>query len=57
MEEAAFQELKRLLTLAPVMALPDLSGKFYQDSDWSRMGIGWMLNQECPDVNLKHVAW
>jgi hypothetical protein len=43
-QETAFQEFKRLLTTAPVMALPDLSKKFYLDSDWSRTGISWMLN-------------
>jgi hypothetical protein len=32
-EETAFQELKQLLTSAPVMALPDLSKKF-----WTRTG-------------------
>ena len=56
-EEAAFQELKRLLTSAPVMALPDLSRKFYLDTDWSRTGIGWTLAQEGPDGRLKPVLY
>jgi hypothetical protein len=54
-QETAFQEFKRLLTTAPVMALPDLSKKFYLDSDWSRTGIGWTLNQEGLDGRLKPV--
>jgi hypothetical protein len=54
-QETAFQELKRLLITAPVMALPDLSKKFYLDSDWSRTGIGWTLNQEGLDGHLKPI--
>jgi hypothetical protein len=52
-QETAFQE--RLLTTALVMALPDLSKKFYLDSDWSRTGMGWTLNQEGLDGRLKPV--
>ena len=54
-QEAAFQELKRLLTTAPVMALPDMSKTFYLDADWSRIGIGWTLNQESSEGRLKPV--
>jgi hypothetical protein len=54
-QETVFQELKRLLTTVPVMALPDLSKKFYLDSDWSWTGIGWTLNQEGLDSHLKPV--
>jgi hypothetical protein len=43
------------LTTAPVMALPDLSKKFYLDSNWTRTGIGWTLNQEGSDGCLKPV--
>jgi hypothetical protein len=43
------------LTTAPVMALPDLSKTFYLDSDWSRTGIGWTLNQEGVDGCLRPV--
>jgi hypothetical protein len=56
-EEAAFQELKRLLTSAPVMALPDLTKPFYLDTDWSRTGIGWTLNQEGSEGKLKPVLY
>jgi hypothetical protein len=54
-QETAFQELKRLLTTALVMALPDLFKKFYLDSDWSRTGIGCTLNQEGLDGRLRPV--
>jgi hypothetical protein len=54
-EEAAFQELKQLLTSAPVMALPDLFKMFYLETDWSRTGIGWTLNQEGLGGRLKPV--
>jgi hypothetical protein len=43
------------LTTAPVMALSDLSKKFYLDSDWFRTGIGWTLNQEGLDGHLEPV--
>jgi hypothetical protein len=51
-QETAFQELKRLLTTALVMALPDLSKKFYFDSDWSQtgIGIGIVSNPSCMAV-------
>ena len=42
----AFNELKRLLTSAPVLAYPIASGKYTLDTDASEGGIGAVLSQE-----------
>jgi hypothetical protein len=42
----AFEELKRLLTAAPVLAYPIASGRFTLDTDASERGIGAVLSQE-----------
>ena len=42
----AFDELKRRLTTAPVLAYPIASGKFTLDTDASEKGIGAVLSQE-----------
>ena len=41
--EAAFQELKRKLTTAPILTLPLVGGEFVIYSDASRQGIGCVL--------------
>ena len=43
--EESFQELKRRLTTAPVLVLPDDQGKFVIYSDASYKGLGGMLMQ------------
>ena len=43
--EAAFQELKTLLTTAPVLVLPDSSQPFEVYTDASLMGLGCVLMQ------------
>ena len=42
----AFDELKRRLTTAPVLAYPIPSGKFTLDTDAGEKGIGAVLSQE-----------
>jgi hypothetical protein len=42
----AFEELKRLLTAAPVLAYPIASERFTLDTDASERGIGTVLSQE-----------
>jgi hypothetical protein len=43
---ASFQELKKRLTSAPVLVLPDLTKKFDIYCDASRQGLGCVLMQE-----------
>jgi len=44
--QASFDELKKRLTTAPVLILPDLSKKFSIYCDASRQGLGCVLMQE-----------
>jgi hypothetical protein len=43
--EQSFQELKRLLVIAPVLALPMESSNFIVYSDTSKKGLGYVLMQ------------
>lgn len=44
--EEAFQELKKLLTTAPVLRHPDLTKPFFLWTDASEVGLGAVLEQE-----------
>ena len=44
--QANFDELKKRLTTAPVLILPDLSKNFSIYCDVSRLGLGCVLMQE-----------
>jgi hypothetical protein len=44
--QAKFEELKKRLTIAPVLVLPDLSKNFSIYCDASRLGLGCILMQE-----------
>jgi hypothetical protein len=44
--QASFEELRKCLTSAPVLVLPDLTKKFDIYCDTSRQGLGCVLMQE-----------
>jgi hypothetical protein len=44
--QASFEELKKRLTSAPVLVLPNLTKKFDIYCDASRRGLGCVLMQE-----------
>jgi hypothetical protein len=44
--QASFEELRKCLTSAPVLVLPDLTKKFNMYCDASRQGLGCVLMQE-----------
>ena len=53
----AFEELRRRLISAPVLAFPDFSRKFVLDTDASDSGIGAVLAQEQSDGTERVVAY
>ena len=44
--EASFQELKKRLTIAPILILPDIRKDFQVYCDASRLGLGSVLMQD-----------
>lgn len=55
--QTSFDEIKRLLTSAPVLTNPDFSKKFYLHCDASDVGIGAVLIQMDEDGNEKPIAY
>ena len=53
----AFDDIKRGLCTSPVMLMPDTSKKFTLDTDWSRKGIGYVLQQEGDDGKLHPILY
>jgi hypothetical protein len=49
-QEIAFQELKKRLTEAPLLVLPDFTRTFEVECDASGIGIGGVLMKEGKDV-------
>lgn len=45
-EESCFQKTKQLLTIRPVLALPDFDKQFVVTCDASKTGIGELLQME-----------
>ncbi|WVZ52111.1 hypothetical protein U9M48_003201 [Paspalum notatum var. saurae] len=68
-QQAAFDELKKRLTTAPVLTLPDQQKKFIVYCDASRDGLGCVLMQQGKviayasrqlrkhELNIRHMTW
>lgn len=55
--QVAFEELKRRLTSAPILAYPDFDLDFVLETDASYHGLGAVLSQKLPDQKLHPVAF
>ena len=56
-QQAAFEGLKRAMTQAPVLALPDPIKGFHLHTDASNFAIAGVLSQEQPDGSYRPVAF
>ena len=56
-QEAAFKEIKSMLTSAPVLRNPDWSRPFILHTDWSKAGVGACLSQIAADGKEYAVAF
>ena len=55
--EAAFYQLKKLLTEAPVLAFPEFDRGFLLETDASGIGLGAVLAQKQDDGTVRPVAY
>ena len=53
----AFQQLKHLLTRAPVLAFPNFGCEFILETDASGVGLGAILAQEQEDGTVRPIAY
>jgi deoxyuridine 5'-triphosphate nucleotidohydrolase len=56
-QESAFQQLKQLLTSAPILIYPDFTKKFYLYTDASDTGLGAVLSQKDKEGREQVVAY
>ena len=55
-ETAAFERMKKLITEAPALTLPDMSKPFILTTDASDIGVGGCLSQPSEDGNEENVV-
>ena len=55
--QAAFENLKRLLTSSPVLVFPDFTRGFILETDASGTGLGAVLAQEQADGSVRPIAY
>ena len=48
-QQKAFNELKRVFTTKPVLAVPDLDKEFWVEADASNYATGGVLSMKCSD--------
>ena len=56
-QDCAFEELKKRLTTAPVLAYPNFTAKFCMETDASVQGLGAVLSQYQEDGRLHPIAY
>src|SRR5271154_828380 len=56
-QEEAFEELKKRLTLSPILAMPDKDKKWRVEADSSDYALGTVLSQQQEDGKWKPVAY
>ena len=56
-QDCAFEELKKWLTTAPVLAYPNFTAKFCMETDASVQGLGAVLSQYQEDGRLHPIAY
>jgi len=57
MQQKAFDELKRIFTSKPVLAVPDLDKEFRVEADASNYATGGVLSMKCSDEKWRPVAF
>eukprot|EP01129_Flabellula_baltica_P014316 TRINITY_DN681_c0_g5_i1.p1 TRINITY_DN681_c0_g5~~TRINITY_DN681_c0_g5_i1.p1 ORF type:complete len:1501 (+),score=216.30 TRINITY_DN681_c0_g5_i1:1184-5686(+) len=45
-----FNDMKTVMANEPILALPDLAGRFFVETDWSKYGVGGILYQYLDDI-------
>ena len=57
MQQKAFDELKRIFTSKPVLAVLDLDKEFRVEADASNFATGGVLSMKCSDEKWRPVAF
>ena len=55
--QESFEELKRLLTEAPLLAFPNFTKNFLLETDASGVGLGAVIAQEQGDGTTRPIAY
>ena len=56
-QQKAFDELKRIFTMRPVLAVPDLNKEFRVEADASNYATGGVLSMKCSDELWRPVTF
>jgi len=56
-QQKAFDELKRVFTMKPVLVVPDLDKEFRVEADASNYATGGVLSMKCSDEMWRPIAF